>query len=43
MKLSGYSFMLVEVLADQLHFQVISDQFKTIDSGAIQHTARRLQ
>ena len=31
----GYSFMLVEVRADDLHFQVISDQFKTIDSGTI--------
>lgn len=32
---SGYSFMLVEILSDQMHFQVISDQYRTVDSGLI--------
>jgi hypothetical protein len=33
---SGYGFMLVEILEDQMHFQTISDEYKTIDSGVIQ-------
>ena len=32
---SGYHFMLVEITKDALHFQVISDQGKTVDSGAL--------
>ena len=32
---SGYGFMLVEILDDQMYFQAISDQYKTIDSGSI--------
>lgn len=32
---TGYSFLLVEVLGAELHFQAISDRFKTIDSGRI--------
>jgi predicted phosphodiesterase len=31
----GYTFMLIEIDKDQLHFQTISDQGKTIDSGVI--------
>jgi predicted phosphodiesterase len=29
----GYSFMVVEIAGDEWHFQAISDQGKTIDSG----------
>ena len=32
---TGYHFMLVEIAKDTLHFQVISDQGKTVDSGAL--------
>jgi 3',5'-cyclic AMP phosphodiesterase CpdA len=32
---SGYHFMLVEVARDALHFQVISDEGKTVDSGTL--------
>jgi hypothetical protein len=32
---TGYHFMLVEIAADEMHFQVISDQGKTVDSGTI--------
>jgi hypothetical protein len=32
---SGYHFMLIEVAKDTLHFQVITDQGKTVDSGAL--------
>ncbi len=32
---SGYGFMLVEILGDEMHFQTISDEYKTIDSGMI--------
>ena len=31
----GFHFMLFEVDGDQMHFQVISDQTKTVDSGVI--------
>jgi predicted phosphodiesterase len=31
----GYHFMLMELAGDQLHFQVISDLGKTIDSGIV--------
>ena len=31
----GYHFMIFEVEGDQMHFQVISDQGKTVDSGII--------
>jgi len=31
----GYTFMIVEIIGDELHFQTISDQGKTIDSGVI--------
>jgi 3',5'-cyclic AMP phosphodiesterase CpdA len=31
----GYSFMLVEISDDEMHFQVISDQGKTVDSGTL--------
>ena len=31
----GFHFMLFEVDGDQMHFQVISDQSKTVDSGVI--------
>jgi hypothetical protein len=32
---SGYHFMLVEVTQTTLHFQTISDQGVTVDSGAL--------
>jgi hypothetical protein len=32
---AGYHFMLVEVARDALHFQVISDENKTVDSGSL--------
>ena len=32
---TGYHFMLVEFSKDTLHFQVISDQGQTVDSGAL--------
>jgi hypothetical protein len=35
----GYTFMVIEIIGNQLHFQTISDEGKTIDSGLI---ARRL-
>ena len=31
----GYHFMLVEIAGDELFFQVISDEGKTVDSGTI--------
>ena len=31
----GYHFMLIEIDGDQMHFQVISDLGKTIDSGVV--------
>ena len=35
----GYTFMVMEITGNELHFQTISDEGKTIDSGVI---ARRL-
>ena len=32
---TGYSFMLVEIAGDEMHFQVVSDLGKTVDSGVI--------
>src|SRR5947207_2041873 len=32
---SGYHFMLIEITKNELHFQVISDEGKTVDSGAL--------
>jgi calcineurin-like phosphoesterase family protein len=32
---SGYHFMLIEIIKDTLNFQVITDQGKTVDSGAL--------
>jgi 3',5'-cyclic AMP phosphodiesterase CpdA len=32
---TGYSFMAVEIAGDEFHFQTISDQGKTVDSGVI--------
>jgi predicted phosphodiesterase len=32
---AGYHFMLIEIDGDQMHFQVISDLSKTIDSGIV--------
>jgi len=37
----GYHFMLMEIEGDKLHFQAISDQAKTVDSGII--TRRRVE
>ncbi len=30
---TGYSFMTVEIVGDDFHFQTVSDQGKTVDSG----------
>jgi hypothetical protein len=32
---TGYHFMILEITRDTLHFQVISDQGRTVDSGAL--------
>jgi predicted phosphodiesterase len=32
----GYHFMLVEIVDDELHFQVITDEGRTVDAGMIQ-------
>ena len=32
---SGYHFMLVEIARDALHFQVISNEGKTVDAGTL--------
>jgi predicted phosphodiesterase len=32
---TGYSFMAVEIAGDEFHFQTVSDQGKTVDSGTI--------
>jgi hypothetical protein len=37
----GCDFMLIEIAADELHFQVISDQRKTIDSRVIRRQEDR--
>ena len=31
----GYAFMLVEIVGDDLHFQTLSDDGKTVDSGVV--------
>ena len=36
---TGYSFMAVEIIGDEWHFQTISDQGKTVDSGMIKRRA----
>ena len=33
----GFHFMLIEVVGDAMHFQVITEQGKTVDSGIIKH------
>lgn len=35
----GYHFMLVEIDGDELHFQVISDEGRTVDAGMIRRRA----
>ncbi len=37
----GFHFMILEIDGDQMHFQVVSDQGKTVDSGII--TRRRVE
>jgi predicted phosphodiesterase len=32
---TGYSFMAVEIAGDEFHFQTVSDQGKTVDSGVL--------
>ncbi len=32
---TGYHFMLLEIVKDELHFQVISNEGKTVDSGVL--------
>jgi 3',5'-cyclic AMP phosphodiesterase CpdA len=36
---TGYHFMLIELTKDALHFQAISDQGKTVDSGTLQRVS----
>jgi hypothetical protein len=35
----GYAFILMEIVGDVLHFQVLSDKGETIDSGTIQRAS----
>ena len=35
----GFHFMLVEIVDDAMHFQVITEVGKTVDSGVIRHAA----
>jgi hypothetical protein len=37
---SGYGFMLMEVVGDDLFFQVISDKGQTIDAGSVHRVAK---
>ena len=37
----GYTFMLVEIDGDQMHFQTIDENGRTIDSGAIKRTVKQ--
>jgi hypothetical protein len=37
----GYTFMLIEIIQDEMHFQAISDEGKTVDSGVIQRRDRK--
>jgi predicted phosphodiesterase len=37
----GYTFMLVEIDADQMHFQTIDENGRTIDSGVIKRSVRQ--
>jgi hypothetical protein len=37
----GYTFMLVEIAGDELHFQTISDKGAIVDSGVIQRTKKK--
>jgi 3',5'-cyclic AMP phosphodiesterase CpdA len=36
----GYTFMIVEIDGDQLHFQAMTDRGETVDSGTIQRQKR---
>ena len=36
---TGYSFMAVEIAGDDFHFQTVSDQGKTVDSGVFRRQA----
>jgi 3',5'-cyclic AMP phosphodiesterase CpdA len=36
----GYTFMLIEIAGDELHFQTISDKGATVDTGVI-HRAKK--
>jgi 3',5'-cyclic AMP phosphodiesterase CpdA len=37
---SGYGFMLMEVIGDDLFFQVISDKGQTVDAGSVHRVAK---
>jgi hypothetical protein len=37
----GYTFMLVEIVGDRLHFETISDKGQLVDSGVIERAAAR--
>ena len=39
----GFHFMIFEIEGDQMHFQVITDQGKTVDSGIITRRTSRGQ
>jgi hypothetical protein len=38
--LNSFSFMLLEISGDELHFQVISRTSETVDSGVIRNQRR---
>ncbi len=37
----GYTFMLIEIDGDQMHFQTVDENGRTIDSGAIKRNVRQ--
>jgi hypothetical protein len=37
---SGYTFMIVEIVGNDMHYQVITDTGKTIDSGKVQRVGK---
>mgnify|MGYP003395301012 CR=1 FL=1 len=38
----GYTFMMVEIAGDELHFQTISHQGQTIDYGVIRRIEKKI-
>jgi hypothetical protein len=37
----GFHFMMIEIASDELHFQVVSDAGRTVDSGTLQRSGQR--